>query len=142
MYLAEIAETVAAAGDLEQVLEDDAHGGIPRASQFALDMVRGSLPVCVQSTGAYAEPDSGGMLGPHLWIGLEAKTECSPDGEVSADTARQAGDHINYATSGFAVPGQDRAASDDAQPATPGQGAPDRRAWPALDVVSAWPGVH
>jgi hypothetical protein len=48
VYLAGIAETAAAAGDLEQVLDDAAaHGGIPAGSQFALDMVRGSLPACL-----------------------------------------------------------------------------------------------
>jgi Rad3-related DNA helicase len=43
-YLAGIAETAAAASDLEQALDD---GGIPLESQFALDMVRGSLPACL-----------------------------------------------------------------------------------------------
>jgi Helicase C-terminal domain len=52
-----------------------------------------------QRTGADAEPDSMWMIGPHLWAGFEAKTECDPEGEVSADAARQAGGHINYAAS-------------------------------------------
>jgi hypothetical protein len=60
----------------------------------------------LQRSGADAEPDSVWMFGPHLWVGFEAKTECSPDGEVSADVARQAGGHINYAASstGAAAP--------------------------------------
>jgi hypothetical protein len=60
----------------------------------------------LQRSGADAEPDSMWMLGAHLWVGFEAKTECDPDGEVSADVARQAGGHINYAASsiGTAAP--------------------------------------
>lgn len=53
----------------------------------------------LQRSGADAEPDSVWMLGPNLWIAFEAKTECDPGGNVSADTARQAGGHINYAAS-------------------------------------------
>jgi hypothetical protein len=46
------------------------------------------------------------MLGQELWVGFEAKTECKPSGEVSADTAREAGGHINYAaaSAGTAAP--------------------------------------
>jgi hypothetical protein len=46
------------------------------------------------------------MFGSHLWAGFEAKTECSPDGEISVDVARQAGGHINYAaaSTGAAAP--------------------------------------
>jgi hypothetical protein len=40
-------------------------------------------------------PDSMWMFGSHLWIGIEAKSEASPDGEVSAYTARQAAGHMN-----------------------------------------------
>ena len=60
----------------------------------------------LQRTGADAEPDSVWMFGPHLWVGLEAKSESSPDGEISADIARQAGGHINYAaaSTGAAAP--------------------------------------
>jgi hypothetical protein len=43
-----IAETTAAAADLEQVLDDAAvHGDIPVESEFALDVIRGSLPACM-----------------------------------------------------------------------------------------------
>jgi len=62
----------------------------------------------LERTGADAEPDSVWMFGPHLWAGFEAKSECSPDGEVSADVARQAGGHLNYAaasTRAVAPPG-------------------------------------
>jgi hypothetical protein len=60
----------------------------------------------LRRTGADAEPDAVWMFGPHLWAGFEAKTECSPDGEISADIARQAGGHINYAaaSTGAAAP--------------------------------------
>ena len=60
----------------------------------------------LQRTGADAEPDSVWMFSTHLWIGFEAKSECSPDGEISADIARQAGGHINYAaaSTGAAAP--------------------------------------
>jgi len=43
--VAGIAETAAAAGVLEQVLDEaSARDGISRGSQFALEMIRGSLP--------------------------------------------------------------------------------------------------
>jgi hypothetical protein len=48
VYLAGIAETAAAAADLEQVLDDAAgQGDILVESEFALDMIRGSLPACM-----------------------------------------------------------------------------------------------
>ncbi len=48
VYLAGIAETAVAAADLEQVLDDAAgQGDIPVESEFALDMIRGSLPACM-----------------------------------------------------------------------------------------------
>jgi hypothetical protein len=50
-------------------------------------------------TGTDAEPDSVWMFGSHLWIGIEAKSDCSPNGEVPANTARQASGHLNYAAS-------------------------------------------
>jgi hypothetical protein len=57
-------------------------------------------------SGDDAEPDSVWMFGQDLWVGFEAKTECKPDGEVSADTAREAGGHLNYAAAaaGAAAP--------------------------------------
>jgi hypothetical protein len=48
-------------------------------------------------TGADAEPDSVWMFGTDLRIGIEAKSECDPDGEVKADTVRELGGHLNYA---------------------------------------------
>ena len=46
------------------------------------------------------------MFGQELWVGFEAKSECKPTGEVSADAAREAGGHINYAAAavGTAAP--------------------------------------
>ncbi len=46
------------------------------------------------------------MFAQDLWVGFEANTECKPDGEVSADTAREAGGHLNYAAAaaGAAAP--------------------------------------
>lgn len=56
--------------------------------------------------GQDAEPDAVWMFERQLWVGFEAKSECSPDGEVSADVARQAGGHLNYEanTAGAAAP--------------------------------------
>jgi hypothetical protein len=36
------------------------------------------------------------MFRQQLWAAFEAKSECKPAGEVSADTVRQAGGHLNY----------------------------------------------
>jgi len=48
VYLAGIAEIAAAAGDLEQVLEDAAaRGDMPREAAFGLDVIRGSLSACL-----------------------------------------------------------------------------------------------
>lgn len=48
VYLAGIAETAAAAADLEQLLEDAAaHGGISTDARFAFGMIAGSLPACL-----------------------------------------------------------------------------------------------
>ena len=60
----------------------------------------------LQRTGADAEPDSLWMFGTKVWVGFEAKTECDPDGEVSARTAREARGHLNFAASstGAAAP--------------------------------------
>jgi hypothetical protein len=57
-------------------------------------------------SGDHAEPDSVWMFGQELWVGFEAKSECKPAGEVSADAAREAGGHINYAATsvGTAAP--------------------------------------
>jgi hypothetical protein len=57
----------------------------------------------LQRTGADAEPDSLWMFGTELWLGFEAKTECNPDGEISARTAREAGGHLNFAASSTSV---------------------------------------
>lgn len=48
MYLGGIAETASASADIEQLLDDAAaRDGILVESQFALEMVRGSLPACM-----------------------------------------------------------------------------------------------
>jgi hypothetical protein len=85
--------------------------GLAQASAAPYEAALASLgelagATVLQRTGADAEPDSVWMFGPHLWAGFEAKSDCSPDGEISADTARQAGSHINYAaaSTGAAAP--------------------------------------
>ncbi len=57
-------------------------------------------------SGDDAKPDSVWLDGQELWVGFEAKSECKPDGEVSAAAAREAGGHINYAaaSAGTATP--------------------------------------
>src|SRR5262249_44851992 len=47
-------------------------------------------------SGDDAEPDAVWMFRQQLWAAFEAKSECKPAGTVSADTARQAGGHLNY----------------------------------------------
>jgi hypothetical protein len=47
-------------------------------------------------SGDDAEPDAVWMFRRQLWAAFEAKSECKPAGKVSADTARQAGGHLNY----------------------------------------------
>jgi hypothetical protein len=79
--------------------------GLAQASAAPYEAALASLgelagAAVLQRTGADAEPDSMWMFGPHLWVGFEAKSECSPDGEISADIARQAGGHLNYAAAG------------------------------------------
>jgi len=57
----------------------------------------------LQRTGTDAEPDYLWMFGTELWVGFEAKTECDPDGDVFARTAREAGGHLNFAASSTGV---------------------------------------
>jgi hypothetical protein len=57
----------------------------------------------LQRIGADAEPDSLWMFGTELWLGFETKTECDPDGEISARAVREAGGHLNFAASSTSV---------------------------------------
>jgi hypothetical protein len=50
-----------------------------------------------ERTGQDAEPDAVWMFEQQLWLGFEAKSECSPDGEVSVKAAREASGHMNFA---------------------------------------------
>jgi hypothetical protein len=60
-----------------------------------LGRLAGATPL--DRTGQDAEPDAVWLFGPHLWIGFEAKSECDPAGQVSADHVREAGGHLNFA---------------------------------------------
>lgn len=46
--------------------------------------------------GASAAPDSMWLFGAHTWVGCEAKSDAKPDGEVGADSARQAEGHLRF----------------------------------------------
>ncbi len=49
--------------------------------------------------GASAAPDSMWLFGPHVWVGCEAKSDAKADGEVGAESARQAEGHLRFTSS-------------------------------------------
>jgi hypothetical protein len=100
-----------AAGRKFTAIAQSVTDGLGQASAAPYEVALASLgelagATVLQRTGGDAEPDAVWMFGAHLWAGFEAKTECSPDGEISVGIVRQAGGHINYAAAsvGAAIP--------------------------------------
>jgi hypothetical protein len=93
---------------VEAVTDGLAQASAPPYERALADLGELAGATVLKRTGADAEPDSMWMFGSHLWVGFEAKSGCKADGEVSADNAREAGGHINYAaasTGATAPPG-------------------------------------
>lgn len=44
------------------------------------------------------------MFEREIWVAFEAKSESDPEGQISADVARQSGGHINYTANSTGAP--------------------------------------
>ena len=85
-------------------LIESVRAGLAQASAGAFERAVAGLgelagASVLRRTGNDAEPDAVWSFGGALWVAFEAKSECDPEGQVSADEVRQAGAHLNYAAS-------------------------------------------